>query len=93
MAKPGQSFNPDQPEMPEEARRRDQPLADVPPTVPTAGEEVTSGGLQPLEDGGVGQHPIHDSDTEDLGPEDYEELTDEVEITGIRPDLERRRRD
>jgi hypothetical protein len=86
MAKPQKPFNPDQPEMPDEARRRDEPLADAPRTVPTAGEGITPGGLQPSEDGGVGQHPIHDSDTEDLGPEDYEELTDEVETTGIKSD-------
>jgi hypothetical protein len=88
MAKP--KFNPDQPEMPEEARRRDQPIPDAPATVPTAGEEkLAPGALQPSENGGVGQHPIHDSDTEDLDSGDYEELTDEVETTGIKP--ERRR--
>ena len=86
MAKPRKPFNPDQPEMPDEARRRDQPLSDAPTTVPNAGEGAAPGELQPSEDGGVGQHPIHDSDTEDLGPEDYEELTDEVENTGIKSD-------
>jgi hypothetical protein len=87
MAKPRKPFNPDQPaEMPDEARRRDQPLADAPATVPKASEGIAPGGTQPPEDGGVGQHPIHDSDTEDLGPEDYEELTDEVESTGIKSD-------
>jgi len=84
MAKPRKPFNPDQPAMPDEARRRDQPLADTPTTVPRAGDDLVPGGLQPSEDGGVEQHPIHDSDTEDLGPEDYEELTDEVEKTGIK---------
>ncbi len=88
MAK--QKFNPDEPEMPEEARRRDQPVPDAPATVPAPGEDqVAPGTLQPSEDGGVPQHPIHDSDTEDLGPEDYEELTDEAETVGIKP--ERRR--
>ena len=87
MAKP--KFNPDEPEMPEDARRR-EPVADAPATVPTPGEdELVPGALQPSEDGGVGQHPIHDSDTEDLDSGDYEELTDEVETTGIKP--ERRR--
>jgi hypothetical protein len=85
MAKPQKPFNPDQPELSDEVRRRDEPLADEPTTVPTAGEEFAPG-LQPSEDGGVGQHPIHDSDTEDLGPEDYEELTDEVEPSGIKSD-------
>lgn len=83
-------FNPDQTEMPEEARRRDQPIPDAPATVPTPGEqELESGALQPSEDGGVSQHPLHDSDTEDMDSGDYEELTDEVETTGIKP--ERRR--
>ena len=36
------------------------------------------------EDGGVKQYPVHDSDIEDLGPEDYEDLTDEVAKRGIR---------
>ena len=86
MAKP-KDFNPDQPEMPDEARRRDQPIPDAPATVPMPGEqELTPGASQPSEDGGVEQHPLHDSDTEDLGPEDYEELTDEVETTGIKPE-------
>jgi hypothetical protein len=59
MAKPRKPFNPDQPaEMPDEVRRRDQPLADAPATVPTAGGGTASGGLQPSEDGGVGQHTI-----------------------------------
>jgi hypothetical protein len=29
----------------------------------------------------------HDSDVEDLGPEDFEEMTDEVEKTGIKTDI------
>jgi len=33
----------------------------------------------------VPDHPIHDYDQEDLGPEDYERLTDEVAKTGIKP--------
>ena len=43
-------------------------------------------GSRPPEDGGVEQHPIHNSDIEDLGPEDFEEMTDEVEKTGIKTD-------
>ncbi|WP_068022027.1 hypothetical protein [Rhodoplanes sp. Z2-YC6860] len=78
---------PDQSEMPDDVRRRDQPIPDAPATVPTAGEEgLAPGALQPTEDGGVAQHPLHDSDTEDLDSEDYEELTDEVEDTGIKPE-------
>ena len=37
---------------------------------------------RPPEDGGVAQHPIHDSDVEDLGPEDFEDVT-EGPKTGI----------
>ena len=85
MAKP--KFNPNEPEMPEDARRRDQPIPGAPATVPAQGEdELAPGALTPAEDGGVEQHPIHDSDTEDLDSEDYEELTDEVEDTGIKPE-------
>ena len=82
MAHPKQPFNPDQPEMPPElpkkVRRRDQPVPDAPAIVPHPGEGFEPGTPQPLDDGGVEQHPVHDSDTEDLGPEGYEDLTDEV---------------
>jgi hypothetical protein len=88
MAHPKKPFNPDQPEMPEEmpeqARRRDPPVPDAPATVPRPDEDVQSGAPRPPEDGGVDQHPIHDSDVDDLGPEDYEEMTDEVAKRGIR---------
>ena len=86
MAK-SRKINPNEPEMPDEARRRDQPVPDAPATVPAPGEEeMAPGVLTPAEDGGVAQHPVHDSDIEDLDSEDYEELTDEVEDTGIKPD-------
>jgi hypothetical protein len=78
--------NLDQPEAADQERRRDQPLADAPATVPHPGEGIEPTGSQPPEDGGVEQHPIHDSDVEDLGPEDFEELTDEVAKTGIKSD-------
>jgi len=39
-------------------------------------------GSEPLPDGGVGDHPVHDDDLEDLGPEEYEALTDAPE-TGL----------
>ena len=57
-----------------------------PATVPHPDEGIEPGGVGPPEDGGVAQHPVHDSDIEDLGPEDYEELTDEVAKTGIKSD-------
>ena len=89
MATQRNRFNPDQPEAAEQERRRDQPVPDAPATVPHPGEAIEPSGSRPPEDGGVEQHPIHDSDTEDLGPEDYEEMTDEAEATGNKP--ERRR--
>lgn len=72
-----------QPDIFDEMRRRDQPTPDAPATVPHMGEEVEPGGSQPPEVGGVAQHPVHDSDTEDLGPEDYKEMASEVQKTGI----------
>ena len=84
MASQRNRFNPDQPEAAEQERRRDQPVPDAPATVPHPGEGIEPSGSRPLEDGGVEQHPIHDSDVEDLGPEDFEEMTEEVAKTGIK---------
>jgi len=76
---PDLHFDPTQPDIIDELRRRDQPQVDAPAAVPHIGEDdMEPGGSQPSEDGGVAQHPIHDSDTEDMGPEDYEELTEEA---------------
>jgi hypothetical protein len=36
----------------------------------------------PPEDGGVAQHPMHDSDMDDMLPEDFED-----EIEGARPNM------
>jgi hypothetical protein len=47
--------------------------------VPRPDEPPRVGGVSPPEDGGVAQHPVHDDDLEDLGPEDYEEMTNEAE--------------
>jgi hypothetical protein len=76
-----------EPEAADQERRRDQSVPDAPATAPHPGEGIDPSGSQPPEDGGVEQHPIHDSDTEDLGPEDFEEMTDEVEKTGIKTDV------
>lgn len=75
-----------QPDIVEQLRRRDQPTVDAPATVPHPSAEVGPAGSRPPEDGGVPQHPVHDSDVEDMGPEDYEELTDEVAKVGIKPE-------
>lgn len=72
-------------ELPDAVRRRDQPEPSAPGTVPRPGEG-SEGGASPPEDGGSSEHPIHDDDLEDLGPEDYEKLTDEVARTGIKGD-------
>jgi len=84
MATQTRQFNPDQPEAVEQERRRDQPVPDAPATVPHPGEGIEPSGSRPAEDGGVEQHPIHDSDVEDLGPEDFEQMADEVEKSGIK---------
>jgi len=86
MARQKTQFDPDQPEAADQERRRDQPTPDAPATVPHPGEGIEPGGSRPPEDGGVDQHPVHDSDVEDLQPEDFEELTDEVAKTGIKTD-------
>ena len=86
MATQRNRFNPDQPEAAEQERRRDQPVPDAPATVPHPGETIEPSGSRPPEDGGVEQHPIHNSDVEDLGPEDFEEMTDEIEKAGIKTD-------
>jgi hypothetical protein len=86
MAKRAQNVDLAQPEAADKERRRDQPAPDAPGTVPHPGEGIEPTGSRPPEDGGVEQHPIHDSDVEDLGPEDFEELTDEVAKTGIKTD-------
>ena len=86
MAKPTKNLDLAQPEAADTERRRDQPVPDAPATVPHPGEGIEPAGSRPPEDGGVEQHPIHDSDVEDLGAEDFEELTDEVAKTGIKSD-------
>lgn len=85
MAQHKNRLDPGQPDIVDEVRRRDQPRGDAPAIVPHPSEEIEPAGSRPPEDGGVPQHPIHDSDVEDLGPEDYEELTDEAAKVGIKP--------
>jgi hypothetical protein len=84
--KPRSSSGLAQPEAPDAVRRRDQPEPDAPGTVPRPGESIRTGRRRPSEDGGVAEHPVHDYDLEDLGPEDYERMTDEVARTGIKGD-------
>jgi hypothetical protein len=56
------------PEPPADLKRED-PAADV-------FDEGAVRDTRPPEDGGVEQHPVHDDDQEDLGPEDFEEEID-----------------
>jgi hypothetical protein len=43
---------------------------------PEPPEELNLRDARHPEDGGVEQHPVHDDDQEDLGPEDFEEEID-----------------
>jgi hypothetical protein len=86
MATHAKQFNPHQPEAADKERRHDQPVSDAPASVPHPGEGIEPSGSRPPEDGGVEQHPIHDSDVEDMGPEDFEEMTEKVAKTGIKTD-------
>lgn len=45
----------------------------------------------PLEDGGVAQHPLHDSDLDDMKPEDFEDELDpsaREQLPDMLPDLD-----
>lgn len=87
MAKRHKSERPDMsaPEMPDRARRRDQPDAIAPDTLPRLDEDARETAISPSEDGGVSQHPIHDDDVEDLEPDDFEEMVDEAAKGGFDP--------
>jgi hypothetical protein len=58
-----------------------------PELTPEPGDPRDADG-QPLPDGGVAQHPVHDEDQEDLQSEDFEEEIDEIEAHGLTPDEE-----
>jgi hypothetical protein len=55
--------------LPDDLRRRDQPET-TPDSLPRRGDPRTT---DTRPDGGLAQHPIHDSDQEDKGPDDFEE--------------------
>jgi hypothetical protein len=65
------------------------PKADDPPSDATDGgapelpEEMELRDTRHPEDGGVEQHPVHDSDQEDLQPEDYEDEIDAAQKGGF----------
>src|SRR5438128_11085962 len=59
--------------LPDDLRRTDQPHV-LPDSPPARGPP----------DGGIRQHPVHDDDLEDLGPEDYEEQIEKVEEQSLQ---------
>ena len=69
--------------LPDDDRRRDQrrtPPDSLPPRDDARrGEEPVGGGFTASEDGGVKQHPVHDSDEEDRTPSDYEREIDRLD--------------
>ena len=73
---------------PDDVRRTDRSRRVPPDSLPPADEETAP-------DGGVAQHPVHDSDIEDRGPEDYEAETDvaqpSLEETAAVDDVLRKR--
>jgi hypothetical protein len=74
------------PDPPEDVERRAGPPrpAKVLPDIAPSEARIGPHGSRPPEDGGVDQHPIHDSDAKDLGPDDFQKMADPVEKTGIR---------
>jgi hypothetical protein len=71
--------------LPDEVRRRDEPDV-LPDSLPARDKERTLEGQTPARDGGVAQHPIHDEDLEDLGPDDYQRQVDEIEEDALKRD-------
>jgi hypothetical protein len=66
-------------EMPDDLRRRELPdLASG-----LANEDVSIGAHSPPPDGGLSDHPIHDEDLDDIEPEAYETLVDDIEQTAV----------
>jgi hypothetical protein len=66
-------------EMPDDLRRRDLPdLAGG-----LANDDVSIGAHSPPPDGGLSDHPIHDEDLDDIEPEGYENLLDDIEETAV----------
>jgi hypothetical protein len=67
--------------LPDDLRRQD-PRPDRPDSLPESPADVAHGGISPPADGDNPQHPIHDEDMEDAGPEDFEDMIDRG---GTRP--------
>jgi hypothetical protein len=69
------------PVMPDDLRRRDTG-SDRPDSLPDTETALAHAGISPAPDGDNPQHPVHDEDLEDAGPEDFEEMIDRE---GVRP--------
>jgi hypothetical protein len=69
-------------DMPDDLRRQD-PRPDRPDSLPEVAADVAHAGISPAPDGDNPQHPIHDEDIEDLGPEDFEEMIDKDETRPV----------
>jgi hypothetical protein len=63
--------------------RRHDPRPDRPDSLPEAAEDVAHSGISPAPDGDNPEHPIHDEDSEDLGPEDFEDMIDRNETRPV----------
>lgn len=69
------------------------PLGDDRRVVPAGGltagtrdhEGLLGAGSMPRQDGGVAEHPIHDEDGEDMGPNEFEEEFEEARLGGFEP--------
>ena len=65
--------------MPDDLRRGELPdLASG-----LANEDVSIGAHSPPPDGGSSDHPIHDEDLDDIEPETYETLVDDIEQAAV----------
>jgi hypothetical protein len=73
---------PGQQDIPDDLRRID-PRPDRPHSLPETAGDTAHAGISPPMDGGNPEHPIHDEDIEDLGPEDFEEMIDKGETVPV----------
>jgi hypothetical protein len=71
-----------QKDIPDDLRRQDQ-RPDRPDSLPEVANDTAHAGISPPPDGGNPEHPIHDEDIEDLGPEDFEEMIDKDETRPV----------
>jgi hypothetical protein len=68
---------------PDDVRRTDRSRRVPPDSLPPAEDDTRP-------DGGVAQHPTHDADQEDRGPEDFERATDTETAAPVDAVLRRR---